>query len=145
MKTKKILVGTLTGTVALFFIGWGIYGAALGDYMDAHMNNPAARPMDQMVMWAMVLSNFMAALLLTLIIDWSGNNSAMGGARVGVIVGALSALSYDLSAYSMSTMFLGMSVIAVDAIAYAVMLGIGGAIVGFAMQKAGAPDVAAAS
>jgi hypothetical protein len=55
MNTKKILYGGITGGVAFFFLGWLIYGILLN--YEANQNQCAARPMDQFIWPALILSN----------------------------------------------------------------------------------------
>lgn len=67
MKTKSLLLGTIVATVALFLLGMIIYGMALESFMAANTNRSAGRPMEEMQMWAIVVSNLVWGLLLSLI------------------------------------------------------------------------------
>ena len=67
MKTIKILLGGLAGGVTFFLLGWLVYGVLLNGYMMANTNQCAAKPMQDMVMWSMFLSNFALGCLLALI------------------------------------------------------------------------------
>jgi hypothetical protein len=138
MKTQKILIGTLVAGVAMLFLGWLIYGKLLADYMHENCDSSSARPMEQMVWWAMIASNLVWGLLLALILNWSGSNGAMSGAKTGVIVGFLAALGFDLGMYSMTTMFTNHNVIIVDSLAYAVLFAVSGLLAGWIMGKVGA-------
>ena len=139
MKTGKIVAGGLAGGVAFFFLGWLIYGILLMNFMNAHSNQCAARQMQDMVWWAIILSNLVLGCLLALIISWSGTSGIAAGARIGAITGLLMALSIDLSFYSMTTFYTGLSVVAVDAVANSVMLAIVGMVIAwvFGMGKKG--------
>jgi len=129
MKTNKVLFGGFAGGVAYFFLGWIIYGMLLMGYTTANYNQCAARPMDEMVWWAMILSSFAYGFLLAVVFNWSGTKRMMSGAKVGGIMGLLFVLSMDLSVYSMSSMFLNFTAVVVDIIVYTVMSAIVGCVV----------------
>ncbi len=133
--TNKTLFGALAGGVSLFLLGWLIYGILLMDYTSANNNQCAANPPEDMIWWAMIVSCLASGLLLALILTWSNQSGAAAGAKIGAIAGALIALSVDLSMFSMSSMFSGLTPLLVDVIAYTVMMAIGGAIVGLVMRK----------
>ncbi len=139
MKTQKLLVGTLIAGVAMFFLGWLVYGILLADFMAANMNSCNSRPMEEMVYWAIFLSNLVSGLLLTLVLNWSNSHTMLSGLKIGAFVGLLIGLSLDLGMYSMTTMFLNPMAIFVDVLCSAVMYGVTGAIAAMALgKKAGA-------
>jgi hypothetical protein len=133
MGTNKILLGGIAGGVAFFLLGWLIYGVLLMDYTTANYNQCAARPMEEMVWWAMMLSNLAFGFMLSVIFSWSNTTGMMAGAKVAGIIGLLVSFSMDLSVYSMSTMFASLTTVFVDIIAYTVMTVIVGAVVALAM------------
>ena len=133
MKTNKILLGGIAGGVSFFLLGWLIYGVLLMNFTMANYNQCSMRPMEEMVWWAMILSNLAFGFLLSLICSWSNTTRLIDGAKVGAIIGLLLALSIDLSFYSMSTMFSNLKAIFVDIIAYTVMTAIVGAVVGWVL------------
>lgn len=133
MKTKKILFGGLSGGVALYLLGWLIYGILLMDYSMANYNQCMNRPNMEMIMWAMGLSNFALGFLLALIFSWSNITGAMAGAKAAGIIGLLLGVSMDLGFYSMTTMYPNLTVIFVDVIAYIVYLALAGAVIGWVM------------
>ena len=133
MKTNKILVGGITGGVALFLLGWVIYGILLMDYSTANYNQCMNRPMKEMIWWSMILSNLALGFLLATIFSWSNTTGFMAGAKTAGIIGLLLSVSMDFGYYSMTTMYVNPSVIIVDIIAYTIYLAIAGAIVAWAM------------
>lgn len=135
MKTQKLLVGTLAAGVAMFFLGWLIYGILLVDFMAANMNSGNSRPMEEMVFWAIFVSNLVSGLLLTLVLNWSNSLSLVSGFKTGAFVGLLIGLSLDLGMYAMTTMFLNPMAIVVDVLSSALMYGVAGAIVALAVGK----------
>lgn len=101
----KILRGTVFGGIAFFLLGWLIYGILLMDFSMANTNQCMNRPMGDMVWWAIIVSNLLSALLLTLVLKWSGAKGIMDGLKTGAIFGFLLSLSIDLGYWSMTTMF----------------------------------------
>lgn len=135
METKRIIVGTLVGGVTMFLLGWLIYGVLLMSYMEQFCDNSNARPEDQMVWGAMIASNLIWALLISTLLSWSGMMSAMGGAKLGAVLGLLAGLGFDLSMYAMSTMIKSLTFVVVDCLAFSVMFALTGAVIGWVMSK----------
>ena len=133
METKKILLGGLAGGVAFFLLGWLIYGILLMNFTMESYNQCNSRPMEEMVWWAMILSNLFSGLLLALIFSWSNTTGILSGAKVAGIIGLLFAISIDLSFYAMTTTFLKPAAILVDIVAYSVMSAMVGAVIGWVM------------
>jgi hypothetical protein len=133
MKTRKILFGGLAGGLTFFLLGWLLYGILLMGFMSAHSNQCAARPMQDMVWWAIIGSNLALGFLLTLILSWSGITTIMSGVRVSCITGLLLSASMDLSFYSMTTMYSSLAVIIVDIMVYTFMFTVGGIVISWVM------------
>jgi hypothetical protein len=133
MNTNKILVGGVVGGIVFFFLGWLIWGAILMDYMTANCNQCMARPMDQMIWWALILSNLAWGFVLAIIFDWSNTSGWMEGAKKGAIFGLVTCLALDLGYYSMTTMFSSMTAVIIDIVGMVVMVTIGGALIGWSM------------
>lgn len=125
----KILRGTIFGGIAFFFLGWLVWGILLSGVMEDMYNTALNRPNNEMIWWAMILSNLVLALLITLILRWAGAKNMMDGLKIGAIVGVLYALTVDLGMYSMTTIFNNISGIVIDAVAYAVLTAIIGLVV----------------
>ncbi len=125
----KILRGTLFGGIAFFLLGWLIWGILLMDYSTANMNQCANRPMEEMVWWAVILSNLIMALLLTLVLKWSGATKITDGLITGAVFGLLLAAGMDASFWSMTTMFNNMGAVIVDIIANTLYMAVGGLVI----------------
>lgn len=126
MKTKKILSGGLTAAILFFFLGWIIYGLLLADFMQNNFDQSIMKAEEDMVWWAMILSNLATGFLLAIILSWSNAKSFADGAKIGGITGILIALSVDLSFYSMSNMYNNLTAVFVDVIVVAVLWAIVG-------------------
>ncbi len=125
----KIIRGTVFGGIAYFLIGWLVWGILLMDFYAANYSQVLNRPETDMVWWAMIVSNLATALLLTLILKWSGAKVIMDGLKIGTIVGFLFSLSVDFSFYSMTTMFNDLSGIAVDLVVNSAVMAVIGLVI----------------
>lgn len=125
----KILKGTVFGGVVYFFLGWLVYGILLADFSLANYNQCMNRPMADMVWWAMILSNLVYALFLTLMLKWSGASGWLDGLKTGALFGLLFGVTIDLSFYSMTTMYNSIGSMAVDLVVMTVMAAIIGAAI----------------
>lgn len=133
MKTKKILLGGLAAAILFFFLGWIIYGLLLADFMQNNFDQSIMKAEEDMVWWAMILSNLATGFLLAIILSWSNAKSFADGAKIGGITGILIALSVDLSFYSMSNMYNNLTAVFVDVIVVAVLWAIVGVAAVWAM------------
>jgi hypothetical protein len=133
MNTNKILLGGIVGGVASFLLGWLVYGVLLSDFMTANYNQCAMKPMEEMVWWAIILSNFASGFLLAIIFSWTNTTGWLAGAKIAGIVTFLMVASFDLSMYSMSTMFGSVSVVFMDIIIGTVFTAVIGAVIGQVM------------
>ena len=125
----KILRGTIFGGITYFILGWVIYGILLMDFTVNNFNQCAARPDGVMIMWAITLSSFILALLLTLFLKWSGAKGVVGGLKIGALFGLLLGLSIDLAQYSMTTMFNSFTALIVDVIIWVIIIAIMGLVI----------------
>lgn len=125
----KILKGTVFGAIAFFFLGWLVWGILLMDFSMNNYNTEIYLPEDEMIWWAMIVSNLALALMYTLILKWAGAKTLVDGVKIAAIIGALYALSIDLGYYSMTNVILNLSAIVVDVLAYLVISAITGLII----------------
>jgi hypothetical protein len=118
----RIIKGTIIGGALFFFLGWLVWGILLSGFMAENTNQAFNRPENEMVWWALIISNLLLGLLMTLVLKWSGVTTVKASAATGAIFGLLYALTIDLSMYSMTTMTSNLMVIIVDAIVYSVLM-----------------------
>lgn len=135
METKRIFIGTLVGGVAMFFLGWVIYGMLMMNVMSEYCDDSLNRPKDQMIWGALIASNLVWGLLVALLLSWTGMRSAMGGMKLGATLGLLAGLAFDLSMYSMSTMIKDPTFIALDVIAFTLWFALSAGIAGWVMGR----------
>lgn len=110
----KILRGTIFGGIAYFLLGWLVWGILLMNFFSANMNQCAGRPPEEMVWWAIIMSNLVLALLLTLILNWARAKSIIDGLKFGALFGLLFGSGIAFSYWSMSTMYLNAGAMVVD-------------------------------
>jgi ABC-type cobalt transport system substrate-binding protein len=129
---KKVAIGTAVGFVALFILGWVVYGMLLKDtmakaYADSGMNMEPG-------MVHIILATIVQALLITLILYKFNVTTFMGGliaaGWVSFLIGLMYAIWHDTS-YSWYTMNTGVMEVVVGTVTTA----IGGGIIGWVMGK----------
>jgi hypothetical protein len=125
----KILRGTVFGGITFFFLGFLVWGILLMDFSMTNYNQDIYRPNEEMIWWAMILSNLLLALLLTIGLKWAGAKSMVDGIKIGALFGFIYALSIDLGMYSMTNVILTLTAVIVDAFAYAVVTAAVGLVV----------------
>lgn len=82
-----------------------------------------------MVWWAMILSNLLIALFLTLFLKWSGARSVTDGLKTGALFGVLFTATIDLSLYSMTTMYKSLVPVVLETVASAIVMAAVGMII----------------
>jgi hypothetical protein len=125
----KILRGTIFGGIAYFLLGWLVYGILIMDFYSANTNQCMNNPDGQMAWWAIIASNFAAALLLTLILNWSGAKGIVDGLKTGAIFGFLFSTAINLSSWSMTTMYNNFWILLVDVVVSTILMGVLGMII----------------
>jgi len=132
MDTKKLLMGTVVGGIAYFFLGYLIYGMALTDFMAAHTGSATGvqRAMEEMVWWALLLGNFAGGALLSYVfLKWANVSSFGGGLSAGATLGFFVATTFDFTMFATSNI-IDLTGVVTDIVAYSVMSGISGGIIG---------------
>lgn len=130
MNNKKFWIGTLVGGVAFFILGFLIYALALDSFMQNHAGTATGVMKTEMQYWPLILGNFaLAALFSYIFLKWAHIESFASGMRAAIIIGLLMSLSYDLVMYD-TTNIMDLTGAIVDIIAFSIMSGIGGGIIG---------------
>ncbi|MBX7202553.1 MAG: hypothetical protein IT240_10750 [Bacteroidia bacterium] len=135
MKTKWIY-GGLSGGITLFLLGWIVFGMLLPhDTMATFYDMSLSRPDEEMLMWALFLSNLMYGSLLSVVLDWAGSTTWLDGMKRGAVIGLLMTAAYDLNFYAMTTMFLVPTGIFVDMLIFSFLMACSGGVIGFVYGK----------
>lgn len=132
MDTKKFFMGTMAGGLTFFLAGWLIYGMALMNFMMEHAGSATgvSRSDEDMVWWSLLLGNFASGALFTYVfLKWTNISSFGGGFRAAAAMSFLMAAGFDFTMYGTSNM-MDLTGTVVDILAYTVMAGIGGGVIG---------------
>ena len=132
MDSKKLLIGTLVGGIALFLLGYLFYGLLLMNFFSQHSHAPAGadKAMSDIIWWALILGNFVTGALLTYVILKAGNVAPIGkAAGIAGTVGFLTALGTDLVRYATANSFDHTALLA-DVVVFTIMTAITGGIIG---------------
>ena len=130
MDIKKLVLGTLAGGVAYFFLGFLIYAIIMEDFFASHTVEGIMKSDTEMKYYPMVAGNLAhAALLAFVFLNWAKIKSFSAGLVGGAIIGFLMASGFDLISYDTSKV---MSMIGtlVDIVVYTVMTALVGGVVG---------------
>jgi len=137
---KKIIIGGLAGTVALFLLGWLVYGVVLKSYFDANSLTGVYREVPDFL--PLVLGHLAMGFLLAIILgQWVNVTSMAQGIRVAFIAGFLFTFGVDFIMLGASNIS-NLQATFVDVIAGSVMYAIAGAIVTMAMGSSAKPVAA---
>lgn len=130
MNTQKILIAGVIGGVFAFLAGFVIWGLLLKDVSPSGMAN-VMRGDENMVWWALVVSNLLWGFLLAYIfVQWANISTLQGGAVAGGLLGFLISAAYNTGMYSMTTLF-ELKDVLMDIITNTVWTALIGAIIGW--------------
>ena len=134
---SQVLLATLAGGVAAFLGGFVIYGLLLDPYFQGQMTEAGAqvvRKPEEMLLWAMAISNLVYSFLLALIFSrWANISTFKTGAIAGAVISALYSISMNFMWYGYADMMKGLGSIPVDAIAQAVLGALIGGVIGWVL------------
>ena len=133
MDMKKCVVGSVSGGVVLFVLGWLIYGYVFAD-------TPGMA--EEMVMWAVIVGSLLSGMLLTMVLDWNGAGSAGDAAKAGATFGLVLGLAMGFMSHGTMDMSMapGLGMVIRDAVVAAVMYGVAGAVIAMAAGRGAAAD-----
>ena len=141
MDTKRILIGTLAGGVAMYVLGYLIFDVLFGAFYASSVATGVLR--DTYLHWAVVLGTLSLATLVTLAIESRPGIATIGtGFTTGAIVGLLVWLGVDFIRYGMTNVpTLARTV--VDPILEVVRTGASGAVIAAVLARIGQPEARA--
>jgi hypothetical protein len=140
MKTSRFIIAGISGAIALFLLGWLIYGIILMDFMNAHspitkeVMSKVYRPMEEMLWLPLIISNLALSFLITTVYQWSKFSSIGGGALTGAVIALLMGISIDFSFFSMTYLYSKTNILT-DIIAGMVMMTIAGIVISLIIKK----------
>ncbi len=130
-----MLLAGLAAGVTGFLLGWVLFGMLLMGYYEANMESYEGLMKGEDEMDLLVL--FLGNLLFGILVAWAswrmGATSAMGGLRVGAVIGALVYASMAMFFYSMWNLYIGSTVMVVDVLANTVWAAVMGLVAGLVL------------
>jgi hypothetical protein len=136
MNIKRLVIGTVVGTIVLYLLGMLIWQMLFADFFDAQSGSAMGVDREAPVIWAIVLGSACYALLVSLGLEASGKKSIGGGLLVGAIVGGLLWGTADFVLYGITNLSTLTGAVA-DAVLEAVRGAITGAVVALVLDKVG--------
>jgi hypothetical protein len=132
MNSNKSLLAGIAGGIVLFLLGYLIYGMLLSDFMKTHSGSATgvSKNANEYMLWLIGVANLIYAFLLVYIFGKAGVVSVGSGFATAAIVGLLTSASTDCINYATTNLLTG-SGMAADVIAFTVLSGVGGAVIGW--------------
>ena len=140
MDTKRILIGTLVGGVAMYVFGYLIFELAFGGFYARNVGSATGVLRDTPLQWAVALGPLSLAALVTLAIETRPGPLTIGkGFSTAAVVGFLLWLGVDFLRYG-GTNVPNLARTLVDPVLEIVRNGAVGAIVAAALARIGHPE-----
>ena len=108
---KKFLISGLITTVVNLLLHTAAYILILKDVYRSYpavseeFRNQLSRPLDQLIVWAMVVTSLAMGFLITIVIKWSGAKTFTSGLKYGFIFSLLFWGSVNFGLYASSNFF----------------------------------------
>ncbi|MGG9971893.1 hypothetical protein ACQ33O_08890 [Ferruginibacter sp. SUN002] len=136
MNAKKLVIGGLVGGIALFLLGWLIYGMLLMDFMNQQHGLPAPIGVNRQepLLLYVLFGNLVGGVFIAYIFLKTNTTTLAGGIFLGAVMGLLISASMDTLMYGL-THLLSRKGVLIDVAASTVLWGLGGAVVGFVLSK----------
>jgi len=135
MDTKRILIGTLVGGLAMYVLGYLIFELALGRFYATNVEGT--------LQWAIALGTLSLAALVTRVIESRGGTLTIGkGFTTGAIVGFLVWFGVDFIGYGLTNVP-SLTGAIVDPLLQFVRTGVGGAIIAAVLTGMAKPELRA--
>jgi len=141
MDMKRILIGTIVGTVVLYALGWLMFDNAFASFYAAYRAAPESVYRDPALQWANVLASVPYAVLISLCLANRGATSPAQGIITGGVVGFLVWATADIGYYGFASIW-NFPVLIVDPILEFVHAGVSGAVIAAVLARV--PKTAAA-
>jgi hypothetical protein len=135
MSTKRFVLATLAGGIAVFLVGGLIYGVLTVSFFEANQGSAVGVMREAPDFVHLFLGQLVFGVLLTVVIGkWAGQSGAGAGLRMGAVFGALFGFAMNLTMFGVSNIQ-NITATLVDPFFAMIQMGIGGAVVGAVLQK----------
>lgn len=126
----RFYLAVLAASFIAFFGGWLIFGILFEDFYLSNTNETAKAIMKTPPeIWAIALSNIGWSLLLTWVLQQTGNTTFVRGLIISLWISSLIVLIFDLSIYAFWNMY-DLGFVVIDVISASVFWGIVGGVAG---------------
>jgi hypothetical protein len=138
MKINKLIIGTLTGTIVYFIVGWLVFEFILGSYTSENTTQILGfkKNEQESSLPMLILSCTAYAMLLSsLMLYWINTSlNFKEGFKLGAIVGSLVALMADTYWYGTSNFYNNVTPMILDIIAAKITVGIMGSAISLVLS-----------
>jgi hypothetical protein len=136
MDTKRIAIGTIVGFVVFEVITYLVFDVLFGGYYAANVGMSGVLKTPNL-QWAIAVTNFAGALLVTLGLEAKGGTASIAGGFVtGAVIGLLVWIQGDFYYFAATNAF-QFAIVIVDPLLSAVVTGVGGAVIAAVLARVG--------
>ena len=129
MAAKQFTMATLAGGVAVFVMGFLLYGMAMADFFAANGGTATGVMKEAPIMWSLAIGQFVTAGFLVMIMGWRGSASVGAGLKTGALVGLVLGFGTNFTMYGVANLS-NLTATLVDPVIFMIQLGVGGAVIG---------------
>lgn len=140
MFSKQNLLATVAATVAMFVLGYLIWGMAMVDFYESHTTTSLMKEMPDFVF--LIISHVIGSFALSVIYGkWAGGDVGAGsGFNFGIWIGIFAGISYALLWYATADL-MDLTGHLVDGVVTMIFFGVVCAVIGW-VHKATSPKAA---
>jgi hypothetical protein len=135
MDTKRLVIGTLAGGIAMYVVGYLMFGVTFRAFYDANAGSATGVSRDVNLEWAVALGTLAYAALITFAMgNQSGPSTIGAGIKTGAVVGFLLWFTADFIFYGITNVA-NLTRAVADPLLELVRGGIGGAVIAATLGK----------
>jgi hypothetical protein len=143
MDTKRILIGTVVGGIAMYVVGYLIFELAFGRFYATNVGSATGVARETGLQWAVALGTLSVAALVTLAVESRTGTLTIGkGFSTGAVVGFLVWFGVDFIRYGLTNVP-NLTRTIVDPLLEFVRTGVGGAIIAAVLARTAKPQLRA--
>ena len=136
MNMKRLVIGSVVGTIVLYLLGMLFWEVLFADFFEANAGSAVGVDREAPILWAVIVGTLCYAVLLTLGLESRSGKSLVDGIIVGAIVGGLIWGTADLILYGITNLSTVTGAVS-DTVLEAVRGGIAGGVLALVLGKVG--------
>jgi len=133
---RKSILAALAGGIALFVLGFLIYGVVLAGFYAGNLGSATGVVREVPVWWALCVSQFGLAAVITYVAVHASVSSASEGLKMGAVFGLLFGVAIAFDLYAV-TNWSNVTVAFVEPLVTAVRISLAGGVIGAVLGTAG--------